>query len=303
MTRAALDDAYRRAQRRCLRVKGVLITNPSNPLGTTSPRADLELLVDFVAAKGIHLVSDEIYSGTAFAEPGFVSVLEVVAARGGAAADGLAERVHVVYSLSKDLGLPGFRVGAIYSSSPAVVSAATKMSSFGLVSSQTQHLLASLLGDRDFTRRYIAENTRRIKERREQLAEGLRAIGIEVLEGNAGLFCWVRMGSLMRSQSFEGEMELWKKVVFEVGLNISPGSSCHCREPGWFRVCFANMSAKTLDVALQRLAAFAEASGGKGAPARRGLAGGPARTMSCPVARFSWANRLTPGSADRKAER
>lgn len=215
-----------------------------------------------------------------------------------------AEIVHVVYSLSKDLGLPGFRVGAIYSSNAAVVSAATKMSSFGLVSSQTQHLLASLLGDRDFTRRYIAENTRRIKERRDQLAEGLRAIGIECLESNAGLFCWVRMGSLMRAQSFEGEMELWKKVVFEVGLNISPGSSCHCREPGWFRVCFANMSAKTLDVALQRLADFAEANGSKGgAPTRRVLAGGPARTMSCPVVRFSWANRLTPGSADRKAER
>ncbi|OEL19241.1 1-aminocyclopropane-1-carboxylate synthase 1 [Dichanthelium oligosanthes] len=302
VTRAALDDAYRRAQKRRLRVKGVLITNPSNPLGTTSPRADLELLLDFVAAKGIHLVSDEIYSGTAFAEPGFVSVLEVLAARGNTS-DGLSESVHVVYSLSKDLGLPGFRVGAIYSSNPAVVSAATKMSSFGLVSSQTQHLLASLLDDKDFTRRYIAENTRRIRERREQLAEGLRAIGIECLESNAGLFCWVRMRSLMRSQSFEGEMELWKKVVFEVGLNISPGSSCHCREPGWFRVCFANMSTKTLDVALQRLADFAEANGKGAHPTRRGLAGGPARTMSCPAGRFSWANRLTPGSADRKAER
>ncbi|KAJ1293798.1 hypothetical protein BS78_01G096300 [Paspalum vaginatum] len=282
VTRAALEDAFRRAQKQRLRVKAVLITNPSNPLGTTSPRADLEMLVDFVAAKGIHLVSDEIYSGTAFAEPGFVSVLEVAGAE-------LSDRVHVVYSLSKDLGLPGFRVGAIYSANAGVVSAATKMSSFGLVSSQTQHLLASLLGDRDFTRRYIAENTRRIKERRDQLAEGLAAIGIECLESNAGLFCWVNMRRLMRSRSFEGEMELWKKVVFEVGLNISPGSSCHCREPGWFRVCFANMSAKTLDVALQRLAAFAAAAG-------------PARTMSCPI-RFSWANRLTPGAADRKAER
>nr|ACF83257.1 unknown [Zea mays] len=171
------------------------------------------------------------------------------------------------------------------------------MSSFGLVSSQTQHLLASLLGDRDFTRRYIAENTRRIRERREQLAEGLAAVGIECLESNAGLFCWVNMRRLMRSRSFEGEMELWKKVVFEVGLNISPGSSCHCREPGWFRVCFANMSAKTLDVALQRLGAFAEAA----TAGRRVLA--PARSISLPV-RFSWANRLTPGSAaDRKAER
>jgi len=61
-----------------------------------------------VAAKGIHLVSDEIYSGTAFAEPGFVSVLEVVAARRRISTDAdglLSERVHVVYSLSKDLGL------------------------------------------------------------------------------------------------------------------------------------------------------------------------------------------------------
>ncbi|CAN6297939.1 unnamed protein product [Urochloa humidicola] len=306
LTRAALDDAFRRAQKRRLRVKGVLITNPSNPLGTTSPRADLEMLLDFVAAKGIHLVSDEIYSGTAFSDPGFVSVLEVLASRittSNASDADLSERVHIVYSLSKDLGLPGFRIGAIYSSNAGVVSAATKMSSFGLVSSQTQHLLASLLGDKEFTRKYIAENTRRIKERRDQLVEGLRAIGIECLESNAGLFCWVRMGSLMRSQSFEAEMDLWKKVVFEVGLNISPGSSCHCREPGWFRVCFANMSAKTLDVALQRLAAFAEANGKGAAPVRHSLAGGPARTMSCPVGRFSWANRLTPGSADRKAER
>ncbi|XP_062213281.1 1-aminocyclopropane-1-carboxylate synthase 1 [Phragmites australis] len=294
VTRAALDYAYRCAQKRRLRVKGVLITNPSNPLGTTSPRADLEALVDFVSAKGIHLVSDEIYSGTAFTEPGFVSVLEVLAARGGGA--DVSDRVHVVYSLSKDLGLPGFRVGAIYSSNAAVVSAATKMSSFGLVSSQTQHLLATLLGDKDFTRRYIAENKRRIKERRDQLVEGLRGLGIGCLENNAGLFCWVDMGHLMRSRSFEGEMELWKKVVFEVRLNISPGSSCHCREPGWFRVCFANMSAKTLDVALQRLGAFVDACKGP----RRAAA--PARSMSCPLA-IKWALRLTPASADRKAER
>lgn len=114
VTRAALDDAYRRAQKQRLRVKGVLITNPSNPLGTTSPRADLEMLIDFVAAKGIHLVSDEIYSGTAFAEPGFVSVLEVVAARRRISTDAdglLSERVHVVYSLSKDLGLRRRLVG------------------------------------------------------------------------------------------------------------------------------------------------------------------------------------------------
>ncbi|KAF7052475.1 hypothetical protein CFC21_060567 [Triticum aestivum] len=305
VTRSALDDAYRRAQKRRLRIKGVLITNPSNPLGTAVPRADLEMIVDFVAAKGIHLVSDEIYSGTAFSEPGFVSVLEVLAARAPLAADyALDDRVHVVYSLSKDLGLPGFRVGAIYSSNAAVVSAATKMSSFGLVSSQTQYLLAALLGDKDFTRRYLAENKRRIKERHDQLVDGLKEIGIACLESNAGLFCWVNMSHLMHARSFEGEMTLWKKVVFDVGLNISPGSSCHCSEPGWFRVCFANMSAKTLDVAMQRLGGFVQTSSCKAAPAALRRAAGPARSMSCPLAmNMKWALRLTPGFADRKAER
>ncbi|CAN6241828.1 unnamed protein product [Urochloa humidicola] len=190
LTRAALDGAFRRAQKRRLRVKGVLITNPSNPLGTTSPRADLEMLLDFVSAKGIHLVSDEIYSGTAFADPGFVSVLEVLASRttSNASDADLSERVHIVYSLSKDLGLPGFHVGAIYSSNPDVVSAATKMSSFGLVSSQTQHLLASLLGDKEFTRKYIAKNTRRIKER----VLGWGSSAWRATRGSSA-GCWVRM--------------------------------------------------------------------------------------------------------------
>ncbi|GJN23458.1 hypothetical protein PR202_gb11107 [Eleusine coracana subsp. coracana] len=298
VTRAALDDAYRRAQKRRLRVKGVLITNPSNPLGTSSTRADLDALLDFAASKCIHLVSDEIYAGTSFsssspAAGGFVSVLEVLASRRDHTL--LADRVHVVYSLSKDLGLPGFRVGAIYSSNPGVVSAATKMSSFGLVSAQTQHLLAALLGDKGFTRRYLAENKRRIRERREQLVNGLRALGVGCLDGDAGLFCWVDMGRLMRARTFDAEMELWKQVVFQVGLNVSPGSSCHCAEPGWFRVCFANMSAKTLDVALQRLAGFVAkmGTGRRATPV-------PARSLSCPIA-MKWAHRLAPASA--KAER
>jgi 1-aminocyclopropane-1-carboxylate synthase len=45
-------------------------------------------------------------------------------------------------------------------------------------------------------------------------------------------------------------------MLREVKLNISPGSSCHCSEPGWFRVCFANMSLDTLDVALARMSRF-----------------------------------------------
>ncbi|MBA0653731.1 hypothetical protein Goklo_020872, partial [Gossypium klotzschianum] len=120
ITESALEAAYQEAQRKNLRVKGVLVTNPSNPLGTTMSRNELDLLVNFVTDKEIHLISDEIYSGTVFSSPAFVSIMEVLKDRKLENTQ-VWERVHVVYSLSKDLGLPGFRVGAIYSNDPIVV--------------------------------------------------------------------------------------------------------------------------------------------------------------------------------------
>ncbi|ESW27789.1 hypothetical protein PHAVU_003G232400 [Phaseolus vulgaris] len=255
ITESALKQAYEEAGRRNLRVKGVLVTNPSNPLGTTMSRSELNLLVDFIKEKkDTHLISDEIYSGTVFSSPGFVSIMEILKERNDA--DGIWNRVHVVYSLSKDLGLPGFRVGAIYSENDTVVAAATKMSSFGLISSQTQYLLSAMLGDKKFTRNYIVENQKRLKRRQRMMVSGLQKAGISCLESNAGLFCWVDMRHLLHSNTFEAEMELWKKIVYQVGLNISPGSSCHCTEPGWFRVCFANMSEETLTLAMKRLKNF-----------------------------------------------
>ncbi|KAL4181029.1 hypothetical protein AMTRI_Chr12g269120 [Amborella trichopoda] len=251
---SALEAAYKSAMSQKLKVKGILITNPSNPLGTTMTRATLKMLLSFIADKGIHLVCDEIYSGTVFGSPNFVSIAEVLPLNHPA-----RQRVHLVYSLSKDLGLPGFRVGAIYSYGDTVVAEATKMSSFGLVSSQTQHLLAPLLSDNKFTSSYLVENRRRLKQRQQALVRGLQNSGISCLQGNSGLFCWVNMSHLLQSPTFAGEIELWKSILYEVGLNISPGSSCHCTEPGWFRLCFANMSQNTLDVALQRIQRFVSA--------------------------------------------
>ncbi|XP_010273757.1 PREDICTED: 1-aminocyclopropane-1-carboxylate synthase 3-like [Nelumbo nucifera] len=257
ITQSALDEAYQEAQKRNLKVKGVLITNPSNPLATTISRDELNRLIDFVTAKEIHLVSDEIYSGTVFDSPKFVSVAEVLMDRNLENTE-VWDRVHIIYSLSKDLGLPGFRVGAIYSNDVTVVSTATKMSSFGLISSQTQYLLSAILSDTKFAKNYIIENQRRLKKRHDMLVSSLKNAGISCLKSNAGLFCWVDMRHLLSSNSFEAEMELWKKILYDVGLNISPGASCHCTEPGWFRVCFANMTEETLNLSMQRIKAFVD---------------------------------------------
>ncbi|KAJ0753982.1 putative 1-aminocyclopropane-1-carboxylate synthase [Helianthus annuus] len=257
ITKSALEDAYQQAQKHDLKVKGILVTNPSNPLGTSLNLHELDVLVNFISTKNIHLISDEVYSGTVFSYPNFTSVMEVLKNRNLVNTE-VSRRVHIVCSLSKDLGLPGFRIGAIYSENGDIIPAATKMSSFGLISSQTQYLLSEMLADKKFTKTYLSENRRRLKHRQETLVKGLQKAGIRCLKGNAGLFCWVDMRHLLCSKTFQGEMELWKKIVYDVRLNISPGSSCHCCEPGWFRVCFANMSEKTLVFAMQRVKSFVE---------------------------------------------
>lgn len=257
VTAAALESAYENAMSMNIRVKGVLLTNPSNPLGTSMDRETLETVVSFINSKRIHLVCDEIFAGTNFAHPEFVGVSEII--QNDSSCD--RDLIHIVYSLSKVLGLPGFRVGVVYSYNDEVVNCARKMSSFGLVSTQTQHFLASLLSDEEFTSNFLAESARRLNERHRVFTSGLADVGIRCLEGNAGLFSWMDLSSLLKDQATaEEEISLWKVIVNEVKLNVSPGTSFHCSEAGWFRVCFANMDDETMEVALRRIRSFVHRS-------------------------------------------
>ena len=146
----------------------------------------------------------------------------------------------------------------VYSCNDAVVATARRMSSFTLVSSQTQCTLSAMLSDAGFAAAYVHANRARLRERHDHVVAGLARAGVACLRSNAGLFVWVDMRPLLDESTVAGELRLWRRVIAEAMLNISPGSSCHCSEPGWFRVCFANMSLETLDVALRRLSCFVE---------------------------------------------
>ncbi|XP_022736283.1 1-aminocyclopropane-1-carboxylate synthase isoform X2 [Durio zibethinus] len=251
ITRNALEAAYEKAQEDNIRVKGLLITNPSNPLGTILDRETLKSIVSFINEKNIHLIGDEIYAATVFMEPEFVSISEIIEE-----VECNRDLIHIVYSLSKDMGFPGFRVGIVYSYNDALVSCTRKMSSFGLVSSQTQHLIASMLSDDDFVDNFIIKSKKKLFKRHEYFTWSLSQVGIGSLKSNAGLFIWMDLRKLLKAKTFEAEMDLWQVIIHEVKLNVSPGSSFHCHEPGWFRVCFANMDDDTMETALLRIRDF-----------------------------------------------
>ncbi|XP_076898708.1 1-aminocyclopropane-1-carboxylate synthase-like [Bidens hawaiensis] len=252
VTREALETAYEEAELANLKVKGLLITNPSNPLGTFLDRATLKDIVNFINEKSIHLVCDEIYAGTVTNGDEFVSIAEVIEEVPKCNLD----LIHLVYSLSKDMGFPGFRVGIVYSYNDKVVSIVRKMSSFGLVSTQTQHLLASMLSDDKFVENFISESRIRLARRHDMFTRGLGKVGIRSLESNAGLFIWMDLRRFLKEPTFESEMTFWRIIINDIKLNVSPGQSFHCSEPGWFRVCFANMDDETTMTVLWRIQSF-----------------------------------------------
>jgi aspartate/methionine/tyrosine aminotransferase len=77
---------------------GLLVASPANPTGTMLDRDALAALVDYCAARGTALISDEIYHGLTYDQPA-VSALE------------LTDDVIVINSFSKYYAMTGWRIG------------------------------------------------------------------------------------------------------------------------------------------------------------------------------------------------
>lgn len=84
------------------RTKMVLLTNPNNPTTTVFLREDLERLAAFILKHNLVCVVDQAFESTIFDGRKMVTF---------AALPGMWERTVTVFSISKGMGLSGFRVG------------------------------------------------------------------------------------------------------------------------------------------------------------------------------------------------
>lgn len=243
LSTAALDRAIADADRP---VKALLFTTPNNPLGTVYSRDELLELLAWSERVGVHVVFDEIYALSVFGERPFVSVASL--------RPSLGPRVHVVWAFSKDFGASGLRCGVLLSENPAVLAAVDGLAYWAACSGDTQYLLGELVSDRGFVDTYVRTMQARLGDIYAQVCATLDAHGIAHLPAEAGFFLICDLRRHLDEPSWDGEDRLWRRILDEANVNLTPGSAGHNGEPGFFRLCYASEPTPAVLEAVTRLA-------------------------------------------------
>lgn len=217
--------------------KAIFINSPCNPTGWIMPRADMERVRDFARARGLWIVSDEVYGRFVFDRPTPApSFLEICTDE---------DQLVVVNTFSKCWAMTGWRVGW------AVIPRGLGPTYENLVQYNTsgtpaflQQAAVTALTDGEG---FVAEMVERCRQGRELVCDrlsGLNRVRISPPDGAFYLFFGV-----------EGEsdsMALAKRLIDEAGVGLAPGVAFGAAGEGFLRLCFAGSPA-FLERALDRL--------------------------------------------------
>ncbi|CAM9945408.1 unnamed protein product, partial [Choristocarpus tenellus] len=148
----SLQRAYRAARAKAVHIRALLLTSPHNPTGRLYSARALLGAVSWAREKGIHIISDEVYANCVH-RPG-----ATFRGLGSLHRGGLGKNVHVLYGPAKDLGVAGWRVGALYSENEEVISAVGSMCHSCEASTDTLSLLGQLLNEPGFMGSYMHQH-------------------------------------------------------------------------------------------------------------------------------------------------
>ena len=191
----------------------VYLNSPGNPDGHVMSTDELRAAVRWARSHGAVVVSDECYAALPWSEPyvseGVPSLLDTDVC------DGDASGLLVLYSLSKQSNLAGYR-GALIYGDPALVApiVSVRKHSGLMVPAPVQHAMAVALNDTEHVERQRSVYA----VRRALLLEALTDAGLDVdPDTAAGLYLWVADPA--------NPTDSWALVnrLAELGILVAPG--------------------------------------------------------------------------------
>lgn len=185
---------------------GLLVGTPSNPTGTVLAGPALEALVGWCAAEGLACYVDEVYG-------------ELVYDRAPYTALGRNEDVFVVGSFSKTFGMTGWRLGWLVCPEWAL-GAVARLAQNMYISPPGPAQAGAVAAFRPEVWSEVAERLAILRDRRDLIVNGLRAVGFRVPVTPQGAFYAYADCSALCPDS----TELVRRLLHDAGVAVAPGN-------------------------------------------------------------------------------
>ena len=190
------------------KTKMVIICNPNNPTGRVYSKDELLFLYHLCRSKGIYVFVDEAYSDFVLDDQ-FHSMISLVPSKDG---------VIVVNSLSKNMGVSGYRVGYAISNQKVVYNI-LKINQH-MITCPASLILLYLSKYFDKIISITLPQAKKVVEKRRIIDLYCRDIGLVPLEGSATFYLFIHVGDYNRTT-----IELALYLLFMYNICVVPGSA------------------------------------------------------------------------------
>lgn len=198
--------------------KIVLITHPNNPTTTVFRRESIEALSKFIIDNDLILITDQAFEDHIYDDIEFVHPCTI---------PGMWERTITVCSISKGIGLSGFRIGYIYATDQImdiyyggavnVLGAATTITSIGAIQA---------LKDEE----HLKGVYKKLEKRRRMAHEVFDSIpGVSMNMPESGILSWINISKLGTAEEVSAYILKNAKILVNEGLPYGKQGQGHLR--------------------------------------------------------------------------
>ena len=207
------------------RTKMVVLTNPNNPTTTVYSRRNLTELSEFIIDNDLIVVTDQAFERTIFDNREMVSISTL---------PGMWERTISVFSISKDMGLSGLRVGyivacedimdALYGGAVYILGATNTLAQVGACAA--------------FENDSFINNFNQIYDRRRKFAyEAFNKIpGINCQLPESSFLLWLNVSKLGQS------IDIANYLIDDAKVAVTPGVQYGMYGEGFLRISLGSLS-------------------------------------------------------------
>ena len=201
------------------KTKYMIVSFPSNPLGSVANPQFYEKLVSFAEKYDILIIHDNAYSDIIFDGNIGRSFFNTKG----------ADKVGVeFFSLSKSFDVTGARISFLVGRKDVIdaLKLIRSQYDFGMFTPIQKAAVAAL--NTDFM--FVKEQCRQYQIRRDALCSGLRSIGWNVPDSHGSMFVWAKI-----PKSFSSSMQFCEQLMEKTGVICTPGSSFGKNGEGYVR--------------------------------------------------------------------